>query len=117
MSRVVDEVIEEALRELADEGRQRTLWRSTGRPEVSSFVECTSRLWDDSGLATALEQPGLVFDKQIDDGLRHLHTTLGRVDSMQAVDLLLVDTHLISARGMARALLEDVRRFGHDAAT
>lgn len=116
MKRVVDELIEDALRELADEERQRTLWRAKGGLEVSSFVECASRLWDDSGLAIAIES-GPLYDDEIDDGLRRLHATLRRVDLVQPVEILLEDPHLIAARGMARALLEELRRFGHDAAT
>lgn len=117
MKRIVDELIEDALRELADEERQRTLWLSTGPPEVSSFVECMSRLWDDSGLATAMEQPGFVYDKEIDEELHRLDSVLGHVDADQPVDRLLTDPYLMEARGMAQALLEDLRRFGHDGAS
>jgi hypothetical protein len=114
MKRVVDELVEDALRELADEDRQRTLWLSTGGPEVSSFVECLSRLWDDSGLATAMEQPGVVYDSEIDELLRQLDETLARVNASQPVSGLLIDPHLAEARGMARRLLQDLRRFGND---
>jgi hypothetical protein len=117
MKRIVDELIEDALRELADEERQRTLWLSTGSPEVSSFVECMSRLWDDSGLAAAMEQPGFVYDKKIDEELHRLDAILGHMDADQQVDRLLTDPYLIEARGMAQTLLQDIRRFGHDAAS
>ena len=62
---VVDEIVEDALRELVDPARQRELWLSTGDPEVSSFMECVSRLWDDSGLGTALDRPGTVYTQDV----------------------------------------------------
>ena len=117
MTRVVDELVENALRELADEQQQRRLWTATEGPEVSSFDECLSRLWDDSGLGVALEKAGKVFDDEIDDHLRRLDCTLRGVDSMRPVDLLLVDPRLVEARELARHLLDELRRFGRDAAT
>ena len=36
MTRVLDEIVEEALRELSDEQDQARLWRSSGGTEVSS---------------------------------------------------------------------------------
>ena len=117
MKQILDELIEDALRELADEERQRTLWLSTGPPEVSSFSECVSRLWDDSGLAAAMEQPGLVYDNKIDEELRRLDAVLGHVNAEQQVARLLTDPYLIQARGMAQALLKDLRRFGYDVAS
>jgi hypothetical protein len=55
---------------LADEAYQRQLWLAAGGPEVSSFTECISRLWDDSGLSDALDRPQGVYTPEIDDQLR-----------------------------------------------
>jgi hypothetical protein len=114
MKLVNDDLVEDALRELADEERQRTLWLSTGEPEVSSFEESLSRLWDDSGLGTAMEKPGVVYNSEIDELLRRLDETLAQVNTSQPVSGLLVDPHLAEARVMARRLLQELRRFGYN---
>lgn len=43
MMHVLDELVEDALRELADDEAQARLWHASAGPEVSSFVECTAR--------------------------------------------------------------------------
>ena len=78
MSRVVHEVVEEALRELADESMQRELWLSDGTADVSSLTESVSRLLDDSGLGDALDSTQVVYDPDIDAQLRQLGDALVR---------------------------------------
>ena len=77
MTRVVDELVEDALRELSDEATQTRLWQASEGPEVSSLVECTSRLWDDSGLATELDR-AVVYSESIDERIRELRAVLHR---------------------------------------
>ena len=117
MRRVVDELIEDALRELADEAYQRQLWLASAGPEVSSLTECISRLWDDSGLSSALESRVAVYNPEIDDHLRKLDAILGRIDPSRAPEAILEDPQLARARSLARSLLEDLRRFGRDDTT
>jgi len=111
---VVDELVEDALRELADdEEAQRRLWQASEGPEVSSLVECASRLWDDSGLAIALDR-GVVYTEDIDGQLRHLRSVLHRIDPLAPVDCLLVNPNLAEIRRLARVLLEEIRLFGRE---
>ncbi|MGH2572317.1 MAG: hypothetical protein ACRDGU_02315 [Actinomycetota bacterium] len=114
MTEVIDELVENALRELADEAYQRRLWLASGGSEVSSFTECVSRLWDDSGLSEALDQPHSVYTPEIDDHLRELRAFLGRIDDSRSPEAILKDPRLESVRAMAYALLQDLRRFGSD---
>ena len=115
MTRVVDELVEDALRELADEETQKWLWQATEGPEVSSLIECASRLWDDSGLATAMDR-GVVYNDNIDRQLRLLRGLLHRIDATAPVDVILANAHLPDARTRAQTLLEELSRFGHDRA-
>lgn len=69
MTRVLDAIVEEALRELSDERAQERLWSSSGETDVSSLTEAKSRLWDDSGLGDEMER-GVVYTKEIDALLR-----------------------------------------------
>ena len=108
MIRVYDEAVVECLREFADEEMQKVLWRSTGAPEVSSFIECSCRLWDDSGLGDAMDRPGVIYSQDIDDKLRRLKAVLRKVDQDQSVDDLLQDPNLRKARRMAAALVADL---------
>jgi len=114
--RVVDELVEDALRELADTDAQLRLWQASGGPEVSSLIECTSRLWDDSGLATALDH-GVVYSETIDEHLSELRAVLHRIDAMAPVDVILASPDLSQARTLARALLQELTDFGHERAS
>lgn len=114
MRRVVDELVEDALRELADESYQRELWLAATGPEVSSFIECHSRLFDDSGLGLALDAPGVVYDSDIDERLRDLARILAGIDDSRPPEAILGDPQLGRARAIASALLEELRRFGAD---
>jgi hypothetical protein len=114
--RVVDELVEDALRELADEETQTRLWQASGGPEVSSLIECTSRLWDDSGLATAMDRE-VVYSGSIDKELRQLRSLLHRIDATAPVDVILADPHLHDVRVRARALLEELAIFRSERAS
>jgi hypothetical protein len=114
MRRVIDELVEDALRELADESYQRELWLAAASPEVSSLMECHSRLFDDSGLGSALDELEAVYDRQIDQRLRDLARVLAGVDDSRPPEAILDDPQLGRVRTMAFALLEDLRRFGSD---
>jgi hypothetical protein len=83
--RVIDELVEDALRELADESYQRELWLAASGPEVSSFTECYSRLFDDGGLGSALDAPDAVYDRQIDERLRVLARVLADMDESRSL--------------------------------
>jgi hypothetical protein len=115
MTRVIDDIVEEALRELSDEAAQTRLWSSSGSAEVSSLTEAKSRLWDDSGLADALER-GVVYSESIDLQLRHLRGVLRRIDENAPVAALLRSEGLAEVRALATELLQALRDFGYDRA-
>lgn len=113
MSRVIDELVEDALRELADESAQRELWLAADGPRVSSFTECISRLWDDSGLSEALDsESGPVYTPEVDDRLSALRRLLRRIDERRAPEEILHDPQLEESRAIAQRLLMDLRQFG-----
>lgn len=115
MTRVLDEIVEEALRELSDEQEQARLWTSSGGPEVSSLTEAKSRLWDDSGLADAMQR-GVVYSDSIDLQLRRLHDALRRIDENAPIAEVLASGNLATVRSLATELLEELRNFGYDRA-
>jgi hypothetical protein len=115
MTRIVDELVEHALRELADESSQRQLWLATTGPTVSSFTECISRLLDDSGLAMALDAGELVYDNLIDAELRALSEVIRGIDDVRDPRVILDDPELNRVRVIAADLLKRLRWFGsHD---
>ena len=113
---VVEELVEDALRELADEKYQRELWLASDGPEVSSLSECISRLLDDSGLGDALEAPDPVYTAEIDRRLLALQDLLTRMDDSRPPHEILDDPQLAQARGIASGLLQVLRRFAADEA-
>lgn len=109
MSRVVHELVEDALGELADERCQRRVWLAADGPVVSSLTECVSRLFDDSGLASALEGASPVYGRLIDEALRDLGRMLDSLDDGRAPEAVLDDPQLGRARHAAAALLVQLR--------
>jgi hypothetical protein len=101
---VVDERVEDALRELADEGEQARLWLADAGPEIGSLDECICRLFDDSGLGDALDR-GRVYTPEIDAGLRDLRQALSKIDRKCPVAMVLADPGLARARESAQMLL------------
>jgi hypothetical protein len=114
MTDVVHELVEDALRELADGPYQRRLWLASGGEEVSSFTECVCRLWDDSGLVLALERAHAVYTPEIDNHLRELGVVLRGIDDSRPPKAILKDPQLHRARVLAQSLLLDLRRFASD---
>jgi hypothetical protein len=114
MTKVYDELVESALRELADEAEQRRLWLASKGPEVSSFIECVERLWTDSGLGDELDRRHPVYTPEIDEHFRELSAVLHRIDGLRAPKKILRDPSLERARVMATGLLQELRQFGSD---
>jgi len=115
MKLIVRDLVTSALTELADESRQRRLWLASEGPEVSSFAECVSRLWDDSGLAAALDSGAPAFGADIDDELRELRELLREINPNSPPAVILEDRRLSAARFAARTLLDELRRLEKDA--
>jgi hypothetical protein len=112
VTHVLDDIVEEALRELSDEDAQTRLWSSSGGTEVSSLTEAKSRLWDDSGLGDAMER-GVVYGDSIDMQLRRLRDILRRIDENMPVAALLRSEDLAEVRSLAIELLQALRDFGY----
>jgi len=107
---VVHSHVIQALCELADEELQRRLWRSSGEggAEVSSFSECVSQLFDDSGLGVELDRGHLVFGEELDGRLRSLSVTLHKVNDLRPPDDVIADPLLAEVRAVARLLAQDL---------
>lgn len=114
MTDVIDDIVEEALRELADEGAQRELWLAAGGAEVSSLTECVSRLWDDSALSIAFESGDAVYTSEIDSRFRTLQTKLARIDDMRSPLEIFDDPMLPEVRALAADILGSLDRYGFE---
>lgn len=102
---VFNTLIRDALSELADTAYQERVWAGHSPTEMSSFDECVERLFDDSGLAIALDQ-GTVYAVEVDDLLRELGTVVGSVRADGDVEDLLRDPALVQCRSLAARILD-----------
>lgn len=70
----------ESLHELSDEAFQRRVWLASSGPEISSFDEAISGLFDDTGLDSLLDGPEQppVFSREVYDGLRQLRNLVSK---------------------------------------
>jgi hypothetical protein len=111
-----DRVIE-FLHQLADDEFQRRVWLASSGPEVSSFAEAVSGLFDDTGLGDALEneQHFSVFTPQIDDNLRqlgHLVIKVAQPFRSMAPAALIEDARMREIRSIASRVLARMEQEG-----
>lgn len=110
MTAVLTDTVQSALHELADLDYQSRVWTGrAGGGEMSSFVECVSRLYDDSGLELALDARQDVFGLPIDNYLRTLGDLVLKIDSSQSPDVTIVDPRMQRVRDLAAAILRGLR--------
>lgn len=81
---VLVDIVESALRELADSEYQRRVWVEGSTTEVSSMNEATAALFNDSGLDVALEQNRSGFSPEIEQELNRLRSMLRESLAAQA---------------------------------
>lgn len=112
---VEHDVVVDALRELAHQELQEQLW-SGGGGLVSSLEEAEARLFDDSGLAHALERSGTGYGAHVEARLHELARALRRVDAAVPVQQLLEDPRLARVRALAVALLSELEALNDDGA-
>ena len=94
----------EALQELADPELQHRLWLASSG-EASSFTEAICRLFDDSGLARALEREEVVYGVPTDTVLRRLGKAVQAVDEFQDPVDLIADPMMETVRELAAQAL------------
>jgi hypothetical protein len=101
--------VREALDELSDHEYQARVWTGRGADdEMSSFVECIARLYDDSGLERALDADEPVFGSPIDDELRRLGDLVRKVDVTQSPDELIDHPRMQLVRDRAAAIIRAI---------
>ncbi|MGL4745927.1 MAG: hypothetical protein ACRCXL_16275 [Dermatophilaceae bacterium] len=100
-------LVMDALNELADRAYQERVWSGLDPHLMSSLTECTEELFDDSGLAQALDR-GSVFGQSIDEKLLRLGDWLSAVDATQPILELLRDESLVRSRALATEILDDL---------
>ena len=96
--------VEDALQELAELEVQRRLWLASSG-EASSFTEAVCLLFDDSGLARALERNEVVYGVRVDAVLRRLGKAVQAIDESQDPVDLLADPMMETVRELAAQAL------------
>jgi hypothetical protein len=113
MTAILTDQVRAALNELSDVEYQARVWTGRGAgDEMSSFVECVERLFDDSGLEQALDAGDSVFGSQIDEQLRALGDLLVKIDSAQAPDELIDDPRMRLVRQRAASIAQAIDEGG-----
>ena len=102
---VYEEMVRDALSELADAEYQRQLWTSLTPSGQSSFEECWERLFDDSGLGDALDGQTEVFGEQPDQSLRELDAALRQVPANASADDVIASDEMVLVRSLANRTL------------
>lgn len=105
MTNLIKPLVVTSLKELADCGFQRRVWLASAGPEVSSFVEATCGLFDDSGLGNALDADALVFSPHVDSLFLELREELSKIDHNRAPETIINDPRMDRVRAIAAELL------------
>lgn len=105
-ARVNKSLVRECLRELADYEFQKRTWLASTGPEVSSFSELISQLYDDTGLGDALEGADLIFDARIDGILREIDKAASHVNQRLPASQLLEEPSMKVIRRLATEAIE-----------
>jgi len=105
MSNLIKPPIISSLQELADYDFQRRVWLASTGPEISSFTEAVSGLFDDSGVGDALEQHSLIFSTDIDSLFRNLRKELREIDHTRPPAAIISDPRMDRVRTIAADLL------------
>jgi hypothetical protein len=102
---VYEEMVRDALHELADHEHQRQEWTSLTPSGQSSFEACWERLFEDSGLGPALDQQTEVFGEQPDQCLRELDTALRQVPADDSAEDVIASDEMVLVRSLATTAL------------
>ena len=102
---VHQEMVRDALSDLADEDFQHRTWTSRTPSGQSSLEECWERLFDGSGLSTALEDQTEVFGDQPDQCLRELDAALRAVPADASASEVLDSDEMVLVRSLASRTL------------
>ena len=105
------DIVREALAEMSDVDFQRRVWAGHGdMDEVSSFDECMSHLFDDSGIGDDLDRNSPVFDAAVDADLRTLLALVQRIDPLRHPDEVIDDPLMREARQQAASIMRRIAR-------
>lgn len=100
----------ECLRELADAEFQERVWVRGEGPEVSSFSELVSQLFDDTTLGDRLESGETVFGRDADAVLNELSLLLDCFDANIDPDALLRHPRWTTVRQVAARAVELIEK-------
>jgi hypothetical protein len=115
MSVIYWQRVEECLLELSSLDEQHRLWKSSGPPEVSSFVEAVEQLFLDSGLDHPLHAGKTGRGQECEQRLIELEEALMSVNANQTPDALIVSSEMEKVRRIATVALSalQARREGN----
>lgn len=93
-----------SLAEMASPLFQERVWVRPSTEWESSYIECVSRLFDDSGLQDALRS-GIVFGDEVDGLLRKIDEVTDGIDFRRAEDSIVADPDFRSCSKIAANVL------------
>ncbi len=102
---VHEEMVRDALSDLADEDYQQRTWTSRTPSGQSSLEECWERLFDSSGLGALLDNETEVFGEHPDQCLRELDAALRAVPADGSASEVLDSDEMVLVRSLASRTL------------
>lgn len=103
-----DDTVREGLAELADVEFQKRLWLGLEPGLISSPIECWMAIFEDSGLAAALEA-GDAYGEPVDGILRDLYVITVDLDLDRSIDQLESDERFTGSRRLAAEALAGLK--------
>jgi hypothetical protein len=101
----------DGLKELGDESYQKRVWCGGGGAEMSSFTEAVCTLFDDSGLAIALEkQHRILFSLKLDEDIRKLRSVIKSIDGFKSQEEIVEDPKMKTVRILAKQIFHNLTK-------
>lgn len=110
MKKLYIQTVKKCLAELADEKFQRKVWLSDGEPEVSSFSELRTQLFDDSGLSDLIDESSAdkYLGAKIVSKIRKLDRLMSGIDEFIEPSVLIDQPIMEQVRSLADEILNDI---------
>lgn len=104
--------VREALEELCSRDRQFILWTGRGNgKKISSFVEASCSVFDDSGLGDVLRTESSALDAELRALFVELSQALNQIDEDQDPDVMIASDEMEQVRRLATQVLKHLMHF------
>lgn len=115
--KIFEDMLIQALGNLASEARQRYTWFPNAEGDMSSLIEDVNNVFDDALVTDALENHQIIYDREVTEALRELDYAVMPVDEFRDPEEIINDPLMQVVREKAASVLELIKASKREANT